>query len=221
MRCGRPLVLFVMLVTALARVGPAVAAAAAEEPAHAAEGHQTAGHGNGQEGGQPVNAILDLAIWTVVVFLVLLVVLGKFAWKPMLAGLKKREDNIRSALAEAQAAHEEAKRIQSDLQKQLASAHDQVRQILDEGRRDAQALRESEMAKTAAEIQAERDRLHREIEMQTNQALQRIWTEAADLATLVSAKALGPGITEGGHRKLIDEVLAEIKASAGGPNGHA
>ncbi len=221
MRCGWPLVLFLVLVAALARVGPGVASAAAEEPAHAAEGHQSAGHGNAQEGGQPVNAILDLAIWTVVVFLVLLVVLGKFAWKPMLAGLQKREENIQSALAEAQAAREEAKRIHMDLQKQLATAHEQVRAILDDGRRAAQQLRETEMAKTMAEMQGERDRLHREIEMQTNQAIQHIWSQAAELATLASAKALGRGITENGHRKLIDEALAEIKASGGGPNGHA
>jgi F-type H+-transporting ATPase subunit b len=198
---------------------PVAAAPAAEPENHAAAAHE--GHGGEGPFEGPAQKILDLAIWTVVVFLVLLFVLGRFAWKPMLAGLQKREENIRSALAEAQAAHEEAKRIQADLQKQLAAAHDQVRQILDEGRRDAQALRESEMAKTSAEIQSERDRLHREIEMQTNQALQRIWTQAADLATLASAKALGQGITEPGHRKLIDEALAEIRASAGGQNGHA
>jgi F-type H+-transporting ATPase subunit b len=160
-----------------------------------------------------LNKILDLAIWTVVVFVVLMFVLRKYAWAPMLAGLQKREENIRSALAEAQAAREEAAAARADLQKQLAAAHEQVRAILDEGRRDAQQLRDQEMARTQAEMQAERDRLRREIEMQTDQALQRIWAQAADLATLASAKALGKGITADGHRKLIDEALGEIKAS--------
>jgi F-type H+-transporting ATPase subunit b len=208
---------------ALLRLAPAASLYAAAEPEHAAaQGeHGAGGHGETPSDSLVDPRILDLAIWTVVVFLVLMFVLSKFAWKPMLAGLQKREENIRSALAEAQAAHEEAKRIQVDLQKQLASAHDQVRQILDEGRRDAEQLRESEMARTQSEIRAERERLHREIEMQTAQAVQHIWSQAADLATLASAKALGKGITEGGHRKLIDEALAEIRQTVAGTNGDA
>jgi F-type H+-transporting ATPase subunit b len=222
MRGGGILVLALCLFTALAFVGPS---AAADHPAadHEAGDHHPA---SAPEGGDnpfsgPGPYILDLAVWTVVIFLVLLFVLGKYAWKPMLAGLQKREDSIRSALAEAHAAHEEAKRIQIELQKQLAAAHEQVRQILDEGRRDAEQLREAELAKTQAEIKVERDRLHREIEMETAQAIRKIWSQAAELATLASAKALGRAITEDGHRKLIDEALAEIKASDAGANGHA
>jgi F-type H+-transporting ATPase subunit b len=220
---GGLLAMVLVGMTALVRVGPAAARhpAAADAAADKAE-HQAADHG-GEKGpfDEAPNRILDLAIWTVVVFLVLLWVLGKFAWKPLLEGLQKREENIRGALADAQAARDQAKAIQTDLQRQLAAANEQVRAILDEGRKAAQELRESEMAKTVAEIQAERDRLHREIEMQTNQALQRIWAQAAELATLASAKALGHGITEPGHRKLIDEALADIRASGGGANGHA
>jgi F-type H+-transporting ATPase subunit b len=221
-----------MVVTALAFAGRASAdKVAAEEPAAGHENHAAPPNGEGGHGAHggadegpfagPANRILDLAIWTVVVFLILLFVLGRYAWKPMLAGLQKREEHIRSALAEAQAAHEEAKRIQVQLQQQLASAHEQVRQILDEGRRDAEKLRETEMARTAAEIQTERDRLRHEIETQTAQAVQHIWSQAAELATLASAKALGRGITEDGHRRLIDEALSEIRESVGGANGHA
>jgi F-type H+-transporting ATPase subunit b len=223
MRRGGLYLLVICLFTALAGVGPA--AAANDHPAGIAADAAKAEHAvveHGEEAGPFAGpAILDLAIWTVIVFLVLLAVLGKFAWKPMLTGLQQREENIRGALADAQAAREEAKAIQADLQKQLAAANDQVRAILDEGRKAAQQLRESEMAKTVAEIQAERDRLQREIEMQTNQALQHIWAQAAELATLASAKAIGHGITEPGHRKLIDEALADIRASGGGANGHA
>jgi F-type H+-transporting ATPase subunit b len=218
--------LFVLILTglaALARVGPA--AAAVDHPASieadAAKAEQAVAHHGGEAGPFDGPAILDLAIWTVVVFLALLAVLGKFAWKPMLAGLQQREENIRAALAEAQAAREEAQAIRADLQRQLAAANEQVRQILEEGRRAAQQLREAEMAKTMAEIQAERERLHREIEMQTNQAIQRIWSQAADLATLVASKALGGAITENGHRQLIERALADIRASGGGANGHA
>jgi len=163
----------------------------------------------------------DLGLWTLVVFGLLVFVLSRVAWPKMLEGLKKREDRIRGALDEAQKAKDEAHAIRTSLQKQLDDAHNQVRQIIDEARRDSQALRESEMAKTRAEIQTERERLHREIETETDQALQRIWTQAAELATQVSAKALGRGISEDGHRRLIDEALAELRSAATRGNGHA
>jgi F-type H+-transporting ATPase subunit b len=221
MRLGGIMVFSLCLFTALAAVGPVAASKdhAATEAGHHSPSAPPEGTDNPFAGTR--DYILDLAVWTIIIFLVLLAVLGKAAWKPMLVGLQKREETIHNARAEAESARDEAKRIQSDLQKQLADANEQVRIILDEGRRDAQQLRETEMAKTAAEIQSERERLRREIEMQTNQAVQHIWSQAAELATLASAKALGRGITEGGHRKLIDEALAEIKASATGANGHA
>src|SRR5205085_6615381 len=79
----------------------------------------------------------DLGVWSLVVFVLLLFVLSRLAWPKMIQGLQKREDRIRGALEEAQKAKEEAHTIHLALQKQLDQAHDQVRQIIDEGRRDA------------------------------------------------------------------------------------
>jgi len=163
----------------------------------------------------------DLGVWTVVVFLLLLFVLSKLAWPKMIQGLQKREDSIRGALEEAQKAKEEAHTIRLDLQKQLDQAHGQVRAILDEGRRDAQALRESELAKTKADIQSERERLHREIEMETDQALQRIWSQTAELATQLSSQALRKQLDTASHRRLIDEAMVDLRTATGGANGHA
>src|SRR5215469_11990047 len=81
---------------------------------------------------------MDLGIWTLVIFLVLLFVLGKFAWKPMMQGLEHRERAIHSALHEAQQAREEASRLRAQLDEQMRKANDQARQILDEARRAAE-----------------------------------------------------------------------------------
>ncbi len=163
----------------------------------------------------------DLGLWTLVVFGLLLWVLSKIAWPKMIEGLKKREDRIRGALDEAQKTRDEAHALHIQLQKDMNEAHARSAQIIDEARKAGQTAADEIAAKAKAEIQAERDRLQREIEMQTDQALQRIWSQAAELATLASAKALGQGISEGGHRKLIDQALAEIRASGEGANGHA
>src|SRR5262245_4284521 len=158
---------------------------------------------------------IDLAIWTLVVFLLLLFILTKYAWGPMLEALKKREENVRAAIEEAQRAREEAQRLRDQLQKELNSANEKVREILDEGRRDTQRVTEEMIAKARSEIQTERDRLRREIETARDQALQELWNQAAQLATLISAKAIRRELNPDDHRRLVDEALAELHGAAG------
>jgi F-type H+-transporting ATPase subunit b len=156
----------------------------------------------------------DLGIWSLIIFGLLLFVLSKLAWPKMLAGLQRREARIRNAIEEAQKARDEAAALRAQYQKELDSAHLKVKDILDEARRDAAATTEDMISKAKSEIAAERERAHREIVMETDQALQTIWTKAADLATQVSAAALGKQLDQAMHRRLIDEALNDLKATA-------
>jgi F-type H+-transporting ATPase subunit b len=153
----------------------------------------------------------DLGLWTLVVFVLLYFVLRRLAWGPMLDGLRKREDNIRGALEEAQRAQEEARSMRAQLQQQLDRAQETVRDILDEARRKAQQSTDEMVAKARAEIQGERDRLRREIEIARDQALHELWAQTAHLATLVSSKAIRRALSEDDHRRLVDEALAEMR----------
>jgi F-type H+-transporting ATPase subunit b len=187
---------------------------AADPPGHDATAPGAAGAGH--EGGEhaprnPFESALDLTIWTAVVFLLLLIVLRLFAWKPILQGLQKREQFIHEALAKAQAEREAAERLRADLQAQLDQAHDTARQIHDEARRTAQQNVEEMIAKGRAEIQADRDRLLRELEMEKDQALQELWNRTAALAAEVSSKAVRRNLTPEDHRRLVDEALAELR----------
>jgi F-type H+-transporting ATPase subunit b len=162
----------------------------------------------------------DLGIWTIVIFVILAIVLWKLAWGPIVRGLHKREDTIRSALDEAEKAKAETARLRDQLQQEMAQSQDKVRQVLDEGRRAAQRQHEEMMAQARADIQGERDRLHREIGMARDQALQQLWARTADLATLVSSKAIRRQLTPDDHRRLVDEALAELrqtKTNGAGP----
>jgi F-type H+-transporting ATPase subunit b len=156
---------------------------------------------------------IDLGIWTLVVFLLLMFILKKFAWGPMLEGLHKRETNIRAAIDEATRTRDDAKRIQGELQKQMDNAAGRVRELLDEARKDAQQLKEDMTASARKEIQEERDRQRREIEMAKDQALQQIWQESAQLATMISSKAIRRQLTVEDHRRLVDEALGELRKS--------
>jgi len=75
----------------------------------------------------------DLGLWTVVVFGLLLWMLSKLAWKPMLEGLQKREETIRGHLEEARRAGDDAKKLRSQLQQEMGQAEDKVRQLIEEG----------------------------------------------------------------------------------------
>jgi len=212
----------VVVALALALAAPLPAAGYGQEHSASSSAHQgDAAQGGGHHASEPGPwAWADLAIWTVVVFLVLLFVLRRYAWGPMLTGLKQREDNIRMALDEAAKAREEAQALRAAHQKEMDRAQQEVKGIIDKAKRDAELAGNELIAKAKADMAAERERLHREIQTETDQALQSLWTRAADLATQVSAKAIRRQLDGDTQRRLIDEALAELKAGTG-TNGYA
>ncbi len=173
------------------------------------------GAGPDQHEPSPFAGALDLTIWTWVVFLLLFFILKKYAWGPMLEGLRRREENIRLAMEEARLAREEAHKLREDLQARINRAHEEVREILDEARRDAQHTKEEMVNQARSEIQTERARLRREIEMTRDQALQELWNRTAELATQVSAKAIRRQLTTDDHRRLVDEAIADLRRAGG------
>jgi F-type H+-transporting ATPase subunit b len=210
--------LVALLALALSAPTRALAAGAEGEPPPPPEkGLEEAGKGVRMDVPEGIfKGSTDLAIWTLVVFALLLFILGRFAWKPMLEGLKKREDNIRASVEEAQRARDEAQRIRADLEQKMASAQQDVQRTLDEGRRAAQRQYEEATAKAKAEIQAERERLHREIGAAKDQALQEIWNRTAELAVTVTRKVLPRHLTADDQRRLVDDALAELSRTGNG-----
>jgi F-type H+-transporting ATPase subunit b len=153
----------------------------------------------------------DLGIWTLVIFGGLMFALYKLAWPMAVEGLKKREDRIAGALAEAEKARAEAVDLRASLKKEMDAAHLKVKELIDEAKRDAQATTDEMIAKAKSDINVERERLQREIQTQTDQALQSLWARAADLATELSSTALRKQLDLSAHRRLIDEALTDIR----------
>ena len=82
---------------------------------------------------------------------------------------------------------------------------------MDDARRDAQEARDRMVAEGKADIQAKRDRAGRELTAAREQAVQEVWGEAADLATLVSARVIGRSLDDAGHRALVDEAVSQLR----------
>jgi F-type H+-transporting ATPase subunit b len=178
---------------------------------------KTGEHGKGAD--EHKSTIFDWAaeqaIWTIVVFIILLIVLRRYAWGPILEGLRKREEHIRLAVEEAKLARLETQKAQAGFKDEMARAYAEIPKVMEQARRDAAKLQEEMKTKAAGEIQADRDRLRREIETARDQALQDLWNQTATLATLISAKAIGRSLNMEDHRRLNEEALAEVQSAGG------
>ena len=211
-RRALPLLFAAVLAVSLA-VAPGRALAEKADVSHAA----AAGEGHGEKkGGLSFMGLerYDLGIYTLVVFGLLCLIMYRYAWPNIAAGLEKREAMLHAVRDEAIRAKQDAEEMRLRLQTEFAQANDKIRAMLEEARRDADDLRAREREAGAKEAAAERDRARREIEAAKDAALADIYTRAVELATTLSAKTLARHVSADDHRRLLDESLAELKQVA-------
>jgi F-type H+-transporting ATPase subunit b len=152
----------------------------------------------------------DTALFSIVVFVGLLLILRAKAWGPILEGLKKREETIRSSLEEAKRTRDEMEQMRALFHKEMAEAQQQIPKLMEEARKKGDELAAQKLAEATTKIQADQERFRHEMEIAKDQAIKQLWEEAAQLATLISTKAIGRALTEDDHRRLIDEALHEM-----------
>jgi len=204
--------------TAVAQEAHAPAAEVASEgdvaPAgdtHAADAHGEHAHiGEAGVNMEPQEWKADLAIYTFLVFLVLLAILTKFAWKPINEALEAREHRIAEHIAAAERQNADAKSLLGEYEKKLAAAQDQVRAILDEARKDAEHAHQELLAKARLDAQAEMDRAKREIDTAKGQALKELAEKSTDLAIGLAGRIVGKELQTVDHARLVQEAIAGL-----------
>ena len=154
-----------------------------------------------------------LAIYTVIVFGLLLAILTRFAWRPLIKALHEREAHLQQVLNDSERARNEAEAIAANHRKQLAGAADEVRALIEQARKEAQVSADSIVRKAQAEAEASRDRAEREISSARDQALMDIWSKTADLAVSVAGRVLEKELGEADHRRLVEAALQELPAN--------
>lgn len=193
---------------------------AAEHDGHGRHGHGShIGHANASASLEtdPAEIKPDLAVFTLIVFLILFGVLWKFAWGPITAGLDKREHSISDEIDGAKRAHEEANRLLAEHERKLAGTAAEIHAMIEAGRRDAERLKAEILAEAKAGADAERVRGVRDIEAATDQALQRLAERSANLAVDLAGKIVSTKLSDADHSRLIQEAVgrfAEAKPSA-------
>ena len=153
-----------------------------------------------------------LYIWTIATFLILLWLLAKFAWRPLLAALERRQETIRKSLDDAQQARQELERLNVESRKILAEARVQSDSILSQTRSDAARLRDELKQKAQSEAAGIIKNAERQIEMETQRALQQIRNEAVDLSVMIASKLLERNVTREDNERLIEETFKQIEA---------
>jgi len=202
-------------------------AEAGHSPAeHDGHGHDDHGHGHGPEIGHnppagvskeafesPAWFQTDLALWSFAVFLLLMFLLTKFAWKPIMEGLDKREQGIADTIAATRAANEEARSMLASYERRLAEASDEVRGMLEEARRDAEATKLAIVAEARKAADDEQSRAKREIGLATDDALSKIAERAGELAVDVAGKFLRQKLSADDQQQMIRESVAAIRST--------
>ena len=151
-----------------------------------------------------------LFIWTILTFLVLLGLLAKFAWRPLLQALDSRQEAIRKSLDDAQLAKQELERLQRESAQIIREARVEAESIVSRSRSDAERLKEEIKQSARAEAATILQNAERQIGLETQRALQQIRHEAVDLSVMIASKLIQRNLSKEDNEKLIDEAIRQV-----------
>lgn len=155
-----------------------------------------------------------LMAWTVVTFLVLLAVLRKIAWKPLLDALDSREKRIDDALHKAEKAQKEAEEAIAENRKRSEEAMRQAEQLIEQARKDAEQTRQKMIEEARAESRRVVEQDMRRLEAEQRAAMQEMRSIAADLAIRAAGRLIQSSLTEQQQREIVDQFLKEVHQEA-------
>ena len=152
-----------------------------------------------------------LFIWTILTFLVLVTLLARFAWRPLLQALERRQAAIAKSLEDAQRARQELERLQHESAQMMQRARVEAEAIVSRSRSDAEVVREELKQKSRAEAAAIVKNAERQIQIETARAVQQIRSEAIDLAVAIASKILRRQVSKEDREGLIEETLKQVE----------
>lgn len=168
-----------------------------------------ADHGHAAEG-VPTDFRSDLALWSLVTFLLFVLILGKFAWGPMIQGLDNREGRLRGLVAETEDNHRKSQALLAEYEGKLRDAESTVAEMVAEAKRDAERTSSDIVAKAQADIQAMQERAKDEIGRAKDTALTEVFGSVNSQVAAATERVLGRALSDADQDRLIQEALAEI-----------
>ncbi len=160
----------------------------------------------------PLTVEGGLMFWTIVVFLVLLAVLKKFAWPAVLGAVEAREKALEQQLAEAERNRAESASLLEEHKKLIAGAKSQAHAVLAESKALAERERAVALEKTKQEQEELLARARRDIQSERDRAITELRREAVDLSLAAASKLIGERLDSPTDRKLVLDYLTSLDA---------
>lgn len=151
-----------------------------------------------------------LMIWTVITFIILLLILKKVAWKPILTALDKRESDIRESLAQAEKAKEDAKKILEENQANLSKAEEESKKIIDQSRAYAETLKEQLIKESKEQAKKIIDDASLEIQRKKDTAFEELKGQIAEIAISAAEKIIRESLDTQKSKQVIDKYLNDV-----------
>ena len=152
-----------------------------------------------------------LFFWTIAVFLVLLYLLKRFAWGPLLAALDERQAGIRKSLDDADQARKELEQVREEAEAIIGKARAEADGIISDARADGGRLRDDLRQQAQQQAQAIVENAERQIQQERDRALQQIRQEAVDMSLMIASKLIRRNLTAEDNASLIDEALKQVQ----------
>lgn len=164
----------------------------------------------GGEPATPFAGAIYQSIAALICFTLLVVLLAKFAWGPIISGLQAREKKIKDDLESAEAKAREATETLDQYRAQLAEAQKEAQKVVEEAKKSAEQVAAKVKADAEAEIVRMKDRATAEIESAKDQALSDIYAQTAELSTQIASRILKREINAADQAQLVSDSLAEL-----------
>jgi F-type H+-transporting ATPase subunit b len=161
-------------------------------------------------GGSLIDVNPGLVIWTVITFAILLFVLKKLAWKPILTALNEREDAIKESLEKAEKAKDEAQKILQENQASLLKADEESKKIIEQSRQYAEKLKDQMLRESKEQAQKIVEDASAQIEQKKEAAFSELKTKVAEIAISAAEKILKENLDKDSHKKLVDRYIEDI-----------
>ena len=152
-----------------------------------------------------------LFVWTILTFLLLLTVLTKFAWNPLLKMLKEREELIRSSLEDAEKAQTELAKLNAEGEKIINKARAEAQEILSQCKSSAATLKDETLKDAKEKAKVIADNAEKQILVEKEKAIEEIKSEVVNLSLSVAEKLIKKNISVEDNKALIDESLSQVK----------
>ncbi len=171
----------------------------------------TSTHGAESQQNPLVKLDPGLFIWTILTFVLLSIILAKFAWKPLLAMLDERNKSIEDSLLSAEKARKELENINQESEVILTKAKTEAQSIISDAKSAAENLKEDIVSKAKTEADSQIEKAKAQINVEKDKAMQEIRSEVVNLSIDVAEKIIKKNISKEDNIALIKESLSNVK----------